>query len=42
MKGLLDGLKGARIVDLKLINVVLVKGFYINIVSEARLLSAGV
>jgi hypothetical protein len=42
MKGLLNRLKGARIVDLKLINVALVEGFYINIVSKAYLLSAGV
>ena len=37
-KGLLNKARGKDIKDLTLINIIIIKGFYMNIVSEARLL----
>ncbi len=39
---LFNGLSGIYTVDLTLSNVTVIKGFNINIVSEARLLESGI
>jgi hypothetical protein len=38
LKGLLNRARGKGTEDFTLIDIVIIKGFYINIVSEARLL----
>jgi hypothetical protein len=38
LKGLLNKARGKGIEDLTLIDVAIIKGFYMNITSEARLL----
>jgi hypothetical protein len=42
IKSILNVAQGPRTEDLELNNVVVIKGFYVNIVLEARLLKAGV
>jgi hypothetical protein len=42
LKGLLDRAYRESIEDLTLTNIAIIKGFYINIISEARLLLLGV
>ena len=42
LKGLLNGARGEGTEDLTLTDVAVVEGFYVNIVSEARLLQSGV
>jgi hypothetical protein len=42
LKGLLDRAHGEGIKDLTLTDIAIIKGFYVNIISEARLLLSGV
>jgi hypothetical protein len=41
IKGILNRLNSLKIVNLKLLNIIVVKGFYINIISKALLFKKG-